>query len=386
MNAKFAVVKIGGKTRVVSIEDDPTYPGAKVPVFSTINDFCQFHDRRKKVVVINDKPRRTGFGRWWIDHEGRRQYDGIVYAPNSTDMSKLNLWMGFGCDSRPGDCSLYLLHLRDNIAGGNDIHVDYLLNWMARAVQQPGTAGEVAVVMRGKEGTGKGVAAREFGRLFGSHFRHVVQAKHLVGHFNSHLQHCSVLYADESFFAGDRSHESTLKGLITEDTMIIEPKGLDAFTVRNCIHLIMSSNSDWVVPAGADARRYFVLNVSDARMQDGTYFAAIVKQMNSGGREALLHSLQHRDISDFDPRRVPQTEALAEQKLHSRRGIDRLVEMIAHDGVVPAADFASSCTIAITTGEEKGEGLLPCRKKVSARAEAPVLRCGGHHPQEAMGV
>ena len=73
-----------------------------------------------------------------------------------------------------------------------------------------------------------------------------------------------MLFADEAFFAGDRSHESILKALITEETLMIEPKGVDPFAVRNCLHLIMSSNNDWVIPAGADARRYFVLGVSDA--------------------------------------------------------------------------------------------------------------------------
>src|SRR5262249_55758325 len=164
MNKQFAVVKVGGKTRVVSIEDDPTYPGCRVPVFSTINDFCQFHDRRKKAVNSdNGTTRRIGLGRWWIENEDRRQYDGIVYAPNSKEPTKLNLWMGFGCKPVAGDCSIFLSHIEENIAAGNQHHADYLLNWMARAVQEPGTAGEVAVVLRGKEGTGKGVFAKEFG-------------------------------------------------------------------------------------------------------------------------------------------------------------------------------------------------------------------------------
>jgi hypothetical protein len=298
MNGKYAVVKIGGKTRVVSFEDDATYPGCKVPVFSTIPDFCAFHANRKKAVP--GKSKKIGIGRWWIDHEQRRQFDGIIYAPGSNAADgKLNLWNGFGCDSRAGDCGLYLEHLRNNICTGNKEHAEYMLNWMAYAVQHPDRQGEVAVVWRGKEGTGKGVAAKQFGRLFGAHFRHVVHAKHLTGHFNAHLQHCSMLYADESFFAGDRSHESVLKALVTEDTLLIEPKGIDPFSVRNCVHLIMSSNSDWVVPAGADARRYFVLNVGDAHMQDHAYFAAITTQMNNGGREALLHFLQNRELTDF---------------------------------------------------------------------------------------
>src|SRR5262249_8946200 len=298
MNNRYAVVKIGGKTRVVTFEEDATYPGCKVPVFSTIPDFCAFQAKRKKLVVgKNGKERKIGLGRWWIDHEQRRQFDGIVYAPGlSAANGKLNLWNGFGCEPREGKWDLYYDHLYNNICCGNAEHLEYMLNWMAYAVQQPGRPGEVAVVWRGKEGTGKGVAAKQFGRLFGTHFRHVVHAKHLTGHFNAHMQHISVLYADEAFFAGDRSHESVLKALVTEETLMIEPKGLDPFAVRNCVHLIMSSNSDWVVPAGADARRYFVLNVGDKHLQDLEYFDAVVRQMDNGGREGLLHHLLNRNL------------------------------------------------------------------------------------------
>jgi hypothetical protein len=222
--------------------------------------------------------------------------------------------------------------------------------------------------MRGKEGVGKGVMAKQYGALFGPHFRHVVQASHLVGHFNAHLQQCSVLFADEAFFAGDRSHESVLKALVTEETLLIEPKGVDPFPVRNCLHIIMASNSDWVIPAGADARRYFVLNVGDARKQDGAYFAAIAQQMESGGREALLDYLRRRDLSQFNVRLVPQTEALAEQKQHSRRGIDRFIEILAHDGLLPSVSLTHP-NVAVTTGEEKGEGFY-----CAARARVPDLK------------
>jgi hypothetical protein len=130
----------------------------------------------------------------------------------------------------------------------------------------------------------------------------------------------------------------------------------------------MSSNSDWVVPAGADARRYFVLDVSSAHMQDHKYFAAIARQMDKGGRGALLYYLLNLDISRFDLRAVPQTAALADQKTRSRRGVDRLVEIVAHGGTLPAAD-ASYTNVAITTGEDKGEGF-----HCGARSMVPELR------------
>jgi hypothetical protein len=369
LNEQYAVVRIGGKTRVTFFEESSIFPGCKTPVYSTWADFTAFLANRKKELPRSDGgSSAVAISRWWLSHPGRRQYDGVIYAPNKNYPTRLNLWSGFSCEPRAGNYELFQRHLRDNLCSGNADHLQYLIKWMARAVQQPGSAGEVAVVMRGKEGTGKGVFAREFGVLFGSHFRHVVHAKHLVGHFNQHLQHCSMLYADEAFFAGDRGHESTLKALITEETLMIEPKGLDPFPVRNCLHVLMSSNADWVVPAGADARRYFVLDVSDQQMQNTGYFAAIVAQMESGGREALLHDLLREDLSTFNVRKVPQTAALAEQKSYSRRGIDLLIEVIASQAALPDPHSIYP-NVVITSGEDKGRGFY-----CSARRLVPDLK------------
>src|SRR5262249_15964508 len=133
-----------------------------------------------------------------------------------------------------------------------------------------------------------------------------------------------------------RAHEGCLKTLITEPTLHIEPKGVDAFTVPNCLHIIMASNNDWVVPAGANARRFFVLDVSTKHMQDTDYFAAIEEQMERGGNEALLDILLRRNLSSFNVRKVPQTGALAVQKAFSRRGVDQLIESLAMDGSLPS--------------------------------------------------
>jgi hypothetical protein len=66
MNNSYAVVKVGGKTRVVSMEETLTYPGCKVPVYSSITDFCAFHANPKKLHVgENGKERKVGIGRWW---------------------------------------------------------------------------------------------------------------------------------------------------------------------------------------------------------------------------------------------------------------------------------------------------------------------------------
>jgi hypothetical protein len=145
----------------------------------------------------------------------------------------------------------------------------------------------------------------------------------LVGHFNAHLKQAVVVFADEAFWAGDKAGEGALKAMVTEEHLPIEYKGKDVIYVRNHIHLLIASNNEWVVPAGMEERRFCVLDVGEDRMQDHTYFGNLMEQMETGGREALLHYLMQYDLSGVNLRTFPQTEALMEQKVQSMNDVQR---------------------------------------------------------------
>jgi hypothetical protein len=123
------------------------------------------------------------------------------------------------------------------------------------------------------------------------------------------------LFLDEAFWAGDKQGEGTLKALITERTLMIEPKGVDSFQMPNRLKILMASNNDWIVPASADERRYFVLDVPDTRKGDKSYFTKLVAAIEGDELSALLHHLLQLDLSDFDQRNPPHTEGLNKQKL-----------------------------------------------------------------------
>lgn len=322
LNEKHAVIAdLGGKCRVISevLDDSLKRPRTRISKQS-FDDFRNryMHIRVQVGQAKDGNPIYKPAGKWWLEHSMRRQFTSLVFSPAREVEDAYNLWRGFACEAIPGNGhQLYLDHLRDNICSGNEEHYQYLVQWMARAVQHPDEAGQVCIVLRGGQGTGKGTAISEFGFLWGRHFLHVSSAKHLVGQFNAHLRDCVVLFADEAFFAGDKQHESVLKTLVTEETLIVEGKGVDAETSPNYTHILMSSNSHWVVPAGPDERRYFVLDVGEDKKQDSNYFKAIRAALDRGGRANLLHYLMSMDLSDFEVRKVPQTEALREQKLLS---------------------------------------------------------------------
>lgn len=326
MNDRHAVIgNIGGKCRVIEEVDDQiklhngqTYQRTKLTMSSFQDIANRYSNKRIKVGQTKEGADVTKpLGKYWIEHPMRRQYDTMRFMPLIEKDGVYNLWRGFAVEAVPGDCSLYLQHVRENICRGNEIWYDYLIKWMARVVQEPATAGEVAIVLRGGKGTGKGWFARSFGRLFGRHHIHIANAKHLIGNFNAHLRDCVSLFADEAFFAGDKSHESVLKMLITEDTIPIEAKGYDVESAPNFVHLIMASNDPHVIRATGDERRYFVLDVGEGKKQDASFFGDMGRQMENGGYEALLYHLQSIDLSNFQVRSVPHTDALQEQKLLS---------------------------------------------------------------------
>jgi hypothetical protein len=204
----------------------------------------------------------------------------------------------------------------------------------------------VALVLRGEEGVGKGVFVKNFGKLFGAHFLPVTQTRHLTGNFNSQLKDKLLVFSDEGFWAGDKSAEGTLKALITEDSHIIELKGVDSFEVKNYIRLIVASNNDWLVPAGATARRFCVIDVQPNRKGDFGYFAAIEEEMKSGGWQALMHFLQSYDLSDINLRDFPKTDAFREQQIFSMSPFrQRLLVWLSRGYIAPGNGWDGWLTI-----------------------------------------
>lgn len=314
MNDRFAVVQMGSSVRIMSEDWDPMTESPMVNFISQ-QDFSLLLGNRFYIFKNADGEEvPVPLTKWWLQNQNRREYKGVVFLPGRATPGFFNLWRGFAYEAKPGDCSLFLRHVQENICRGNKDWYDYLLGWMAHAVQHPDQPGHTAIVFRGKQGTGKGFFAHHFGRLFGRHYLPVRDSNHIFGQFNGHLQDCVVLFADESFWVDSTKQKSMLKNLITETEFVVERKRQDAQRSRNCVHLIMASNEKWVVPLEGEDRRFFVLDVGEEHKQDSAYFRAIADQMEAGGYEALLHILLTHDLSEFDIRRIPFTEAAAEQK------------------------------------------------------------------------
>lgn len=317
LNEKHAIVFMTTGDTVVITED---WDDVLERRFLRYSSFQAIRDKYPEKIVVGaddkGKPVLDRLGKWWLEHPRRRRYEGIEFRPGAQGRPEwYNLWRGFAVEPTPGDWSLFKAHIVDVVCAGDITSATWLLDWMAAAVQRPGEPAETAVAIRGGQGAGKGFFAREFGRVFGQHFVHLDSARHLTGNFNAHLHDAVLVFADEAAWPGDKAGLGAIKRIITEPTIAIERKGVDVAVVKNVMHLVLASNEDWVVPAGLDDRRFFVLDAAPTKAGDHRWFAELRAQMREGGgAAAMLHDLLRRELT-VNLRKAPQTKALLDQKI-----------------------------------------------------------------------
>jgi len=322
LNKTHGIIKVQGKVVVMNDDFDPIFKRPNITLSSKSDFLSWYANRFISIEDVEGKVKRVNAGTYWFNSIKRKQYNGFVMDTEQKEIDGyFNLWRGFAFEPKQGNCSLYYDHLFKNVAQGNSTISDYILDWMADAIQNPMNLTGICIVLQGAPGVGKSFFINQFTKLYGSHSLQITNAKHITGNFNGHLKDCLLLFADEAFFAGDKKHEDILKTLITEPLIMIEYKGKDAFQFRNCCRVMMASNKDWVVPLSMDDRRFFITRVGDENRKDRKYFKTIADQMKSGGYEALLYDLLNRNISKIDISNFPMTEAINSNKLKSLNSI-----------------------------------------------------------------
>jgi hypothetical protein len=307
------------------------YVEGGLPEFFRISELRPYYKNQE---FMNGRRRLSPLDAW-LEHPQRVTYDGVVFSPQAQTPRMLNLWQGFACKPVEGDCTKFLRHIHDNICAGNEHHYRWVLAWMAHSVQKIGLQRVgVTLVLRGEEGTGKGVFFNALGSLFGQHYVPVSNPRHLVGNFNAHLAAAAFVFADEALFAGGQEQAAALKALITEPTINIEYKGLEVITLDNHSTIGMATNSEWAVRAGKEARRFTVLDVSKGAMQNHKYFAAIAEELRNGGREALLHLLLNLPMHEYpNPMVHLNTQALEDQKTESLEPFEKWWSDVLIEGI-----------------------------------------------------
>jgi phage/plasmid-associated DNA primase len=192
------------------------------------------------------------------------------------------------------------------VCSGNADQAKTLTQWLAHLIQKP-TQKAFATIIYGKQGTGKSILYEFFTRCIGKDLGlQVGKLEDLTQTHNTHVRGKLIINANEATNEPALRDVNILKGLITETDLIINPKGVNQYTVSNYSRLLITSNYKQCMRLDADDRRYFCLEISDAKKNNDAYFAPLVQSLtNEATQQAFFDYLANYDISDFHHQRPP---------------------------------------------------------------------------------
>jgi len=330
MNANYAFIcDRGGKSFVMWTNEHGEVK------FKTVHDFKDMEC--KHFLVVDDK--RVNYAKLWLEHPGRREYDGVVFDPsNNCGDRYYNTWTGLAAQPKQGGWTLLERHVYNILSCKVDLHYQFIIRHAAWCLQNPDKAAEVAVVFRGGQGTGKGFWCSLLTGLFGVHGYETADTNDLTGSFTGHLETCCFLFLDEVRTSKDATVEDKLKHYIASNKLRIHPKGAQVFQAPNRLKIIMATNNKWAVPIGDNDRRFAIFDVSDEHAQSKPYFSALRNEMDNGGIEAFLYDMLHMELGEWHPRwNIPATKAKREQAERSLSVFDDWMLDILESGCLPDA-------------------------------------------------
>lgn len=303
MDHEYFVFNVKGRVRIGGFHDDPASMSRVLSLF-TKADLTTWESE------LTLKALET-----WIERSATPRFRSLGYYENGSAPEHVkNLWTGFAVRPRNGEWPTIREFLFWNVAEGDEQNFGWLMNLLAYWIQNPCGPGLCALALTGSKGVGKGTFYRILRGIFGiQNSLQLTSADQVGGRFNSHLGHVLLLFADEAVFSGNNSVYGNLNRLVTEDTLFLESKGVDAFQVKNTIKLILASNH---LPArmSKDERRYLSFTV-DHRVSTpkSKYFRELHEDLPFE-LPAFVHALLDINV-DVELVRNPPVTATLEQQI-----------------------------------------------------------------------
>lgn len=250
----------------------------------------------------------------WITR-GAYYLDQVGFDPSGKDEGvKLNTWKGWPMKPAAGKCDC-LLDLIGYLCGKeqNPVISEWLLDWMAYPLQNPGAKMASAVIMHGPQGTGKSTIFQTLAKIYGD-YATVLNQRGLEDKFNSDWSDSKLfILAEEVVTRAEMWHiKNELKELVTGEWIRINPKNVAAYRQRNQVNIAYLSNENQPLPLDNDDRRHLVIYTPPALSPE--FYDELNREIDEGGMAAFYDFLLRRDLSNFHPKkRPPMTEA--KQKL-----------------------------------------------------------------------
>ena len=258
-----------------------------------------------------------------------------------------------------GDVSIMLNHIQYLSPEYADIILDYL----AYNVQFSGQKIHWALLIQGKQGTGKSAIGLMMSKILGEH--NVVSPDNEKIHEKyTEWQINKLLVVIEELMAKNRVQLiNKLKPMITQGVTDVREMYTPSYEIENCYNFLIFTNHRDAIFLEKDDRRYCII-FSDAEPKDKAYYNQLFDFIEKKAG-FFLYYLQKRDLSGFNPKgHAPMTAAkqfLLEDSLHPiEKAINALTESNTfpfNGRVAPTQEAATAISNFLNDKTIKGQAL-----------------------------
>jgi hypothetical protein len=251
------------------------------------------------VPVYNDKGVFTGcntlpFINKWTGHTHNiRRKDDVDIYPNSADCPDniFNLWRPFAMElltepytHKQTELDFILNHIKI-LCNHDETVYDYFIKWIAQMIQYPHIKTIMPTFISG-EGAGKGTLFKLFEKMLGNEkvFETTNPSRDVWGDFNGMMCNCFLVNLNELSKKDTMEAEGKIKGLITDNTLAINQKGIPQYKIKSYHRFITTTNKEEPIKSTNGDRRNLIIRSSDEKKGDYVYF------------ETMHHFLEDIDV------------------------------------------------------------------------------------------
>ena len=200
-------------------------------------------------------------------------------------------------------------HVRMLCSDDDEIY-DYFVKLISHTIQKPVEKPETFCIVIGAMGIGKDCFLFDFmEKILGDwNCVRVSTLAKLLTKFNTDLEGKVWVVVSELQDKENAHCADTLKALITDKKITIEPKGKDKYTVNDCARYIGMGNNRNCVGMSHEDRRMQIWEVLKKKPST-EYFNGLFELLNSGSvQEAFFDVFSHLPIDEFNPRKITNTK------------------------------------------------------------------------------
>lgn len=240
-----------------------------------------------------------------------RRISGLTFDPSTQDLMvdtpqgvKINQWRGFGVDPSPQmvldeEIEPFLEYVRTILGDEKPERAEWILAWSADMLQRPHEKPGTALVLVGPQGAGKTFLGEQvLGKIIGGgHYVQMNSIESLTSKFNSIADNKLFIQCDEAMHSYQKDVASKLKSIITDESVTIEPKGINSYKKPNHMHFLFTSNEEHsalFIDPSPHERRYTVLKVNPIRSHDTDYWVRMRAWVPANLHKILRWLLDHK--------------------------------------------------------------------------------------------